>query len=349
MKSALAFLVLVSLAVPAFAQHGDPAELVSQALDLNLVDQELQTNGLEGWVHGAAPEFNQYVFTLRDPNDFFLHFEFPMITANPALKAELAKLGRHDQIRIKGKFANLHAPIRHIRVSAITVTKKFSAGVTVPHYVREAKLPTDLEGKTELIGKVHAVVEDGKILVIEYKDAVVPVFVKDNTHSKDLYRNDKIRLRYVLRKHPGSPSHVELDSTAAQPIEVMEQLVKLHGKPAGGIDQVTKKPIGLAGVLVMFPKSPQVLFNVFALQVTDADGVKREHTLLNFDPTVFTAVRLKLQAIWDSEAATAVNGRNKLVNPNIRMRAFGDGNVVDPGQANPQVILASDADIVREP
>jgi hypothetical protein len=325
------FAVLVSAAA-----HGQ-SPLLGQAVDLPALEKELSTNGLQGWVHGAAPEFDQYVFTWRDPNDFFLHFEFPLITANPAVKAELAKLGRHDEIVVKGKFASLHAPIKHIRLKSVQVVTKFSSGIKVPHYQREAKLPDDLVGKSELVGKVHAVVEDGKILVIEYKDAVVPVYVADNTHSKDLFRNDKIRLHYKLRQHPGSPSHVELDSTAAKPIEVIEHLVDLHGKPAV-----------VEGTLVMFPKSPQVKFNVFALQVTDKDGVKREHTLVNFDDiAVFEAIRDKLQALWDSEPTGVVDGRNKLLNTKIRLRATGTGNVVDPGQANPQVLLKSEADLVR--
>ncbi len=347
MKTALALLALLCFAVPSWAQHGGVA---AQALDLTAVDQELQTNGLRGWVHGAAPEFNQYVFTWRDPNDFFLHFEFPMITSNPAIKAELAKLARHDEILIKGKFAGLQAPVRHIRLSSVQVVTKFKSGVTAPHFVREAKMPADLEGKTELIGKVHAVVDDGKILVIEYKDAVIPVFVSNNTYSKDLYRNDKIKLHYVIRKHPNSPSHVELDPAAANPIEVMAHMTDLHGKQAGGIDKATGKPIGTEGVLVMFPKSPQIIFNVFAIQEVDADGVKVEHTLINFDdPAVFKALREKLQKMWDAEASTVVNARNKFINPKIRLRVFGEGNMIDPGQANPQILIKSEADVVRLP
>jgi len=345
----LAFLVLFTTTL-SFAQHGSGNGLTSGTIDLDALDQELQGNGLTGWVHGAVPEFNQYVFTWRDSNDFFLHFEFPMITSNPKLKAELAKLGRHDEIVIKGKFANLHAPIRHIRLTSVQVKAKFDPGIHVAHYVREAKLPDDLEGKKELVGKVHAVVEEGHIFVIEYKDAVVPVYTKDNQFTKDLYRNDKVKLQYVLRQHPGSPSHVELDPASTNPVQVLEKLVDLHGKPAGGTDPKTGKAMGLDGVLVMFPKSPQVKFNVFALQVTDADGVKREHTLVNFDdPNVFFAIRDSLQKMWDAQAATIVDARNKYINPKIRLHVEGTGNVVDPGQANPQVLLTSEKDITRLP
>ncbi len=348
----VALLVLLTASL-SFAQHGQAASgLTNGIIDFPALDQELQGNGLTGWVHGAAPEFNQYVFTWRDPNDFFLHFEFPMITSNPKLKAVLKTLGRHDEIVIKGKFANLNAPVRHIRLTDVQVSKKFDPGIHVAHYAREAKLPDDLEGKKELIGKVHAVVEDGHIFVIEYKDAVIPVYAKDNQYTKDLYRNDKIKLQYVLRQHPGSPSHVELDPASTNPVHVIEKLVDLHGQPVGPKDPKTGKALGLDGVLVMFPKSPQVKFNVFALQVTDTDGVKREHTLVNFDvdhPEIFLAIRDHLQKLWDAETSTIVDARNKYINPKIRLHVEGTGNVVDPGQANPQVLLTSEKDITRLP
>ena len=60
------------------------------------------------------------------------------------------------------------------------------------------------------------------------------------------------------------------------------------------------KPFEADGSLVRFPKSPQIITDVFALQVIDADNVSREYTLLNFDPAIFTKIHDKLSAAWKS-------------------------------------------------
>ena len=92
---------------------------------------------------------------------------------------------------------------------------------------------------------------------------------------------------------------------------------------------------------MLFPASPQVKFNVFALHQKDQDGVSKEYTLVNFeDEKVFEAIRNKLQSLWDSSPDAVINSRNKLLNTKIRIRATGTFNVVDPGQANPQIMLA---------
>lgn len=128
---------------------------------------------------------------------------------------------------------------------------------------------------------------------------------------------------------PHQPAHVSVDFTKSEPIKVIDKLVEWHGKEGS-----------VVGTLVLFPKSPQVQFNVFALQIADDNGVKREITLVNFeDPKVFEAIRDKLQDLWDRKPQNIVNARNKYLNLNVTLKATGTFNVVDPGQANMQILL----------
>lgn len=312
---------------------------VSAAIDLVQFEKDLNGNGVIGEVHGATSSLSLYVFSFRDPENFFDHVEFPLTTENETIRAELKKLGRHDSIKIRGKFLVNKAPIKHIDLSDLTVVKKFEGGLNVPAYKYQAKLPEDLVGKSELVGKVHAIAQEGKILVIEYKDAVIPVYVSDAKWTKDLYRNDKIKMQYKIRSHPEQPTHVSLDVSKPNALTVTDSAVQMHGKP-GAIE----------GYLILFPKSPQVLFNVFAVQHVDANGVKREFTLVNFeDPKVFEKIRLQLQEWWDKNPGKIENARNKYINYNVKLRATGTFNVVDAGQANPQILLNGPEDLTLIP
>ena len=307
--------------------------------DISLEDLEnqLKGSGLQGWIHAAVNEYDQYVFTYRAPGNFFDHQEFPITTTHPEVSKFLHSAVRHDEVIIKGSFLANGAPIRHIDAEEISLVKKFDDEMPYPKYSHEAKLPEELLSKSELVGKVHAIAEGGKVLVIEYKDAIIPVVVPKPELTQGLYRNDKITLKYKVRTHPHLPAHVMVDTKQPNPLVVTDKLVAWHGKEGS-----------ITGTLVLFPKSPQVVFNVFAIQVIDDNGVKREITLVNFDdPKAFEAIRNKLQEYWDQKPQNIVNARNKYLNLNVRIKATGKFNVVDPGQANMQILLDSPESIER--
>jgi hypothetical protein len=118
-------------------------------------------------------------------------------------------------------------------------------------------------------------------------------------------------------------------------VKVLESITSLHGKPAV-----------IEGALIMFPKSPEIIFNVFAVQQELQSGLKRQYTLVNFeDPAAFAKIREKLQAAWDKHKGETVNGRNKLVSLRIKVKATGTFNEVYPNQANPQILLKSAASV----
>lgn len=294
------------------------------------LEKQLKETGLKGWVHGATESLNLYVFTYREPGNFFAHQEFPLVPGNETVERALKKFKRHDEIVLKGTFLANQAPITHIWVSQIDLINAYEPPTPAPEpYPYKAQLPEDLFGKNEILAKVHAVANNGKVLVIEYKDAIVPVLVGDPALARGLFRNDKVQLEIEVRDFPSKPTHLALDLHSKKPIIVVDRMVDWHGKK-GSVE----------GPLVLFPKSPQVSFNVFAIQVADDQGILREFTLVNFENTkVFEEIRNKLQKFWDSETKGIENGRNKLIHRNVRIKASGVFNVVDPGQANPQVLL----------
>jgi len=301
------------------------------AVDLGKIEKDLGTTGVEGWIHGASKETGMFVFTYREPGNFFDHIEMSLVSDNMEIKNKIESFSRHDKVRVKGAFLKNPSPQKHIDVTSIEVVKKHESQHPTEAYKYDARLPDELLKTTNANFLVHAIAGEGKILVLEYRDAVVPVFVKNPEFSKNLSRNDLIQLSYVIQAEPGRPMHLRLDEKAAEPVKVIENIRALHGKPAS-----------VEGALIMFPKSPEIVFNIFAVQQELPDGLKRQYTLLNMDDSaVFAKIRAKLQAAWDKHGKDYVNGRNKLVSRRIRVKATGTFNEVSPNQANPQILLKS--------
>lgn len=312
----------------------------SRAIDLSDVERRLTTTGVEGEVHGAVPGSKLYVFTFRNPDNFFDYVHMSMLSSDPGVREQLKGLSRHDRIRIHGKFLENPSPQKHIAIDKLEVIKPYELNEETPVYQHSAKLPDELMIRDSATFLVHAVHQDGHILVVEYKDAVIPIFVRDATKSKELSRNDIVKLKFHVQSRPHAPTHLELDESASQPIEVIDAISSLHDSQAF-----------VEGPLVLFPKSPQVLFNVFAVLDELEGGLKRQYTLVNFeDQAVFRQIREKLQKAWDLHPNEFVNGRNKLISKHVRVRAKGRFNQIDPNQANAQIILDSaDAiEIMRE-
>ncbi len=304
--------------------------VLASSFDVGKFQEQLK-QGTQGWVHANVEKWGYTVFTHRDPSDFFTHFEFPLRGSSSSAKEAIKKLTRHDRIKIIGEYIENEAPIPHILVDKLEMIEKFTHSIEAPPYDYEAQLPADLIGQNKLIGKVHAVVADGKAMVIEYKDAVIPVLVNEPTQSNQLYRNDKISLTYKILDFPIRPLHLKLMGD----LQILESMVSLHG-----LGRV------LEGSLTLFPKSPQVAFNVFALHVVDGHSISREFTIVNFDnPSIFEAIRDTLQKLWDENKSTLIAGRNKFINPRVRLRVLGTINVIHPSQANPQILVDKLSDI----
>jgi hypothetical protein len=323
MKTLLSLLALLT-SPPAFAV--DPAQ----------VEKLLATSGCEGEVHGASPTQGLYVFNYRNPDDFFDYLEMSLVAEKPEVQAQLATLARHDRIRVKGAFLANRSPQKHIRVDSLEVVRKYVSPVPSDPYGHDAKLPDELLGKSSATFLVHALHADGQILVVEYKDTVVPIYVRNGDLTKDLFRGDLVQLAYRVAREPGRPTHLRLDEAqGAQAVRVLESIREKHGNP--GVIQ---------GALILFPKSPEIKFNVFAVQELLPEGLSRQYTLVNFEsPEAFARIREMLQAAWDTYPNDYVNGRNKLVSRKLLVRATGVFNEIDPNQANPQILLKGPEDL----
>lgn len=302
------------------------------AVDLGQIEKDLAEKGVEGWIHGSVADRDLYVLTYRAPGDFFDYVELSLTTDSPEIAKRLPSFGRHDKVRIKGSFLRNPSPQKHVSLTSLELVKKFTSGYAVAPYQHQAKIPADLFSAGVADFLVHAIAGDGHVLVLEYRDQIVPMFVKNGELTKNLFRNDLVRLHYKLMVDPESPTHLSLDESAAEPLKVLESIQALHGKPAE-----------VEGALIMFPKSPEILFNVFAIkQEIAGTGLNRQFTIMNFDdPKVFAKVRENLQKAWDKYPRQFDNGRNKLISRRLRVKAKGTFNEIDANQANPQVLITS--------
>ncbi len=343
----LTLFIIQSLALHALGQgHQTPpaepteetcqSQVPGEEIDMGCIEEQLTTSGLGGWVHASVKDQLLLVFTWRRPGNFFINVQLPMFSKDPVILEKLSQLRRHDQIFIKGEFFKNDAPINHINVTELEVVKAYDGPLDQFEY--DPKLPDSITSGNKLIGKVHIVANGGSVVVVEVGDRVFPVFNEKPELARDLYRNDKIELSYNVQFLPQRPSHLSVDTEAPEPIRVLEKIVEGHGEP-----------IVLTGPLVMFPESPQIIFNVFALRTEDQEGVSRNFTIVNFDDfNLFFAIREKLQKVWDEQAATSEYDRNKYINRKIQVTVTGTKSVVSPNQANPQVVPIAIEDVKIE-
>ena len=328
-SSILLALFATLLSTPDFAA-------ADEAKDLKTIEQLLTSGqGVEGSLHAAVPEQSLYVFSYMGENGFFEQVRLSLVPRSKEALELLKTLNRHDRVRVFGSLEfNNNQP--HIRMTDIQLIKSW--GSPFPPYKHEVTLPKDLEQMESFIGKVHAIHAGGTVVVLEYKDTVLPLVVAETQldATKDLFRGDKVKVHFNIAEHPRRPTHLELNSKVQPPIEVLDKVRSEHGQ----IHQ-------FEGVLVMFPQSPQIKFNIFALQRDMGDGVVRDYTLIpkTFDSVQFEAMRNMLQAVWDKNSETAVNNRNKWIKKSIRIKAKGSINVIDPNQANPQILFEDLKDI----
>jgi hypothetical protein len=301
-----------------------------RGLELTQLAQELENTGLIGEIHGAVVDSQLFVLSVREADDFFSHREFSLIGEDSATLDTLKQVKRHDRVCIQGKTIANPSPQSHIAVNSIQVIKSWSPSENLLPYARKTSIPIELSQKNNFIGKVHAISANGKILVVEYRDGVIPLFVTAPKYTQNLYRGDIIRLFYQIQPDPSQPTHLQLDTTVEKPLVVLDAIANWHNQSKI-----------LTGKLVKFPQSPQLNFDVYGIEV-DTQGIKRYFTLVNFDNLdEFANIRSLLAKIWDDNRATAVSGRNMLLNPEVTIEARGIVNVISPEQANPQILLDS--------
>lgn len=304
-------------------------------IDIEEIRELLVNNKLEGWMHGTVHKFGHYVFTYRGTS-FFNHIELSMIPISAKARKVFATLKRHDKIRIGGQFADNRSPLKHLLVEKIEVIKPFK-GDSTESYNYSANLENELKDGDVIYGKVHAATLNGAAVVIEYKDAVVPLYVREEHRhlTRNLFRNDIVRVEISTNSVPNRPMHISTKAGEKNAIKVVDHIAHCNDKPAT-----------LSGELVLFPESPQISFPVFALRFEDPNGIVRNWTIVNFTSQEgFSAIREKLTKAWEKKSKSAVTDRNHYLNPKIRVTVKGKMHVVSPGQANPQMLVNQPDDI----
>jgi predicted RNA-binding protein with PUA domain len=312
--------------------------------DINIQDLEkqLNTSGLTGEIHGSSADAHLFVLTYRNPNNFFENIQLPLTSEKTDILNSLPSLKRHQFYLVKGNFIKNKAPISHINITSLDLVKDYTSALDHMPYQYKGNLE-DLRNKKDFIGRVHAIGQDGKMLVTEYKDRIVPIYVVEPSSQdlvKKLYRGDLVKIRFTIRTDPEAPIHLSLARVASlpadqKPVELIDSLVKAHGSS-----------VEKTGSLIMFPKSPQINTNIYALLVEDPEGTTIQYTLANLeDPELFKQIRAKLEKIWNDNNTTIENDRNKFVNRKLKVTAKGISNMIDPGQANPQILINSVNDV----
>jgi hypothetical protein len=333
----LALTLSALAALSASAHPGSPnfsREEIIRDMALKLQSPE----GLRLRVHGVNHDSGLYVGAYSY-DTIFNEIQVSLLTRVPEVRQTLLQIGRHDVIRVWGRLLDFDGPQPHLGLSQIVVEANFEMPGQ-PHRpeVDWEAVSRDLEGQDEILVVVHTVQQDGQILVIEYKEHIFPIFTREyQDQARLLNRQDIVRIRYTLQDAPERPIHLLLRPDAAgRAIDLVDNIAEQHGE----LRTIT-------GSLVLFPQSPIVRFNVFAIKIDVGHGLSRTYTLINFDDSeVFRKIREKLQAAWDEgDASCVTNDRNKLLNTCIQVSATGPINWVDPNQANPQVLLKSADDI----
>ena len=118
------------------------APLSARAVDVNQIEHDLGTTGVVGWIHGAVAERGIYVFTYRNPDDFFDYIEVSLVGMTSDMESRLATLGRHDKVRVKGKFLKNRVP-RSISQSLRSSSSKSTRLLSPPSPIRtKRRFPT---------------------------------------------------------------------------------------------------------------------------------------------------------------------------------------------------------------
>ncbi len=333
LKNRLLTLALALSTLTACASTSCPEAYENNVMSYERLSTCLGGEGVLLEVHGIVPVSSMFVVTFRNPKNFFQSVHLSLLGADQATRNMIRTLRRHDVVLVKGWINDeIPAPQRHLEANSIMLIERSPDSTASQDYNYEA-LPDVVLNMTELTGKVHSVYAEGQVLVIEYKDMVIPVFVKEQwlEQTKSLFRGDIVAIKYVVQSGPRRPVHLNLDPKKTDSFKVLRSVVTGHGSP-----------VKLSGKLLMFPKSPMVKFPVFAIDVDMGNGVLLPHTVLSFtDPELFKAARELFQSAWDRNPSTVRNYRNKFVNDAISVTVSGTYNMIDPGQANPQIIIDS--------
>ena len=291
-----------------------------------------EKQGVYGLIHGADHERRMYVLSWSHPKNFFNRYNLVMAPNSRELVEQFKTLNRGDHVFVQGD-VRMNRGQGHVLVNRMDIKKRYvpKADHSAGEFSRMTKLPGDLKDKNREVFYIHATEAGNTLLVLEHGDTIVPMIVKKPELVKDIYRGDYVELAYQIDEssdNPYRPNHLTLDHDAERPVKVLDSALALHDRE-----------IKLEGRLVMFPKSPTINRNIFAIEVPYVGKPARYFTILpkSFENDNFNKLLGKIQDHWDANPQMIFKGRNKYIHLELEVKASGKGNVVSPNQANPQI------------
>lgn len=298
----------------------------------------LTTDGVTGLVHGSVPGSDLFVFIHGDPIRGGEHFS--LIPLNDDIAAKLQKTSRHQAVTIKGTLEEKGTPQKHIVVEGIKLGEVWDPKVnfkyTNQHYSTPSELRKELEGKKEkdINCVVHAVLHEGKVLIVNHKGDVIPVHVTNPKWTKDLRSSDQINLRYKLRKHSEGPLHLSLRFEGdIPPVKVLDPILPLSE---------SKEKFKLTGSLVWFPKSPILTRETWGIKVKSSSGLERTYSLFNLrDKGDVQKIDEILRKEWGKKTEGFIRSSSFFYHPQINLEVTGDIMHFAVNQRNPLVDLDS--------
>ncbi len=332
-------LLAVSPMLSVYAQN-TPAAQRRQPVSIEELGERAATpEGLRGTMHGANPRLGTYVFTWWDPESFFLSQNLSLAPGGPEVNAALAALERHQEVRIRGRLVRTGTTQAHLVVEACEPGKKWDPGVrAVEPLERPEGLEKWLKGRKRVPAMVHALSEDGSMLAIELRGEVVPVQVMEPAQReavKQLYRGDRIEVRYRVAERPARPVHLVLTPGKGEDEPALKVLDAIQAQH--------EQERTLEGNLVLFPRSPALRRSIWGVEERGPNGLHRYFTIFNFqDLKDQGKIDALLQGAWSGNPDGVRDGRNKYVHTRVRVRVTGKVSNPAANQANPTLVTTSE-------
>lgn len=310
---------------------------------------------VSGYIHAANTETHTFVFTYNDPNDTAKTRNVAIIPLSEKLYNEMNALHRFDRVSITGELLNRPIPQPHVLVHQLKVLERWSetptsaASDSTAHQEPTASAPDDKPVDIEsilnesdsptLLGKVHAIVGQGHVLMFDYKGTVIPVMVQDTTLTRTLWRGDKVKLALSMLPSPQEPHHLMLNPANGQvPVELVQAVKSLH-----------EPPLTITGPLVYYPPSPLHTQAAWAIQHTDEFGLQWSFVLKAHNDTDQAKLDETVEQLWKAHKDTALESHHKWINPQVVLRVKGIGEETMPSQWNPVLKVDSIVDTATAP
>ncbi|MBY0404930.1 MAG: hypothetical protein K2X66_13605 [Cyanobacteria bacterium] len=323
-----------------------------------------QTQGLKGRIHAAIPSQNLYLFSYRNPQNFFDSIYCSVLAQSTGAKSVLTTLHRNDGVILKGSQILFNNQQPHLLVESVEPYDFYAPSSNPLIFPQNAtEKPIENPSLQNSISSspikpqpgyflVHAVLEDGHIVVLESNNREIQMLpIKKRSpllkYTRSLWRGDEIFIpSYAPLSFPPHPTHLKITGSLKHPekaIQIIDRIQKKH-----------HKKITVEGRLILFPKSPLINRDVWAIECFEPQPLKTlsvvNTTSPQFPPRYFSLVNFetqglqskideKLKTIWQNDPSQVEDLRHKYGKQNLFIKVSGRFNIVDSNQANAQLVI----------